>query len=143
MRILLILLMALLAVPSWADNKTDPSGLWNTFDDDGNLESTVEVRVEEGKLYANIIKLHNAPEENPVCIECKGDLEGKPLIGMQVINGLSLKNDIWQKGTVFDPKTGDSFKGKVWLENETLFVRGHLGFFYQTKNWLRLSSEAI
>ncbi|MGK0293072.1 MAG: hypothetical protein ACI9U1_001463, partial [Porticoccaceae bacterium] len=46
MRIVLILLMALLAAPSWADNKTDPSGLWNTFDDDGNLESTVEVRIE-------------------------------------------------------------------------------------------------
>ena len=136
-----ILTVFLLTTPSWADNNTDPSGLWNTFDDNGDIESTVEVRVEEGKLYANILSLHNAPEDNPICIECKGDLYGKPVIGMQIINGLTLKNDIWQKGSVFDPKTGDAYKGKVWLEDGTLFVRGHIGFLYQTKSWRKVSSD--
>ena len=142
MRATLLLIISLLVVPSWADNNTDPSGLWNTFDDNGDIESTVEVRVEQGKLYANILSLHNAPEDNPICNECKGDLYGKPVIGMQIINGLTLKNDIWQKGSVFDPKTGDAYKGKVWLENGTLFVRGHIGFLYQTKSWQKVSNDA-
>ena len=142
MRATLLLIISLLVVPSWADNNTDPSGLWNTFDDNGDIESTVEVRVEGGKLYANILSLRNAPEDNPNCIECKGDLYGKPVIGMQIINGLTLKNDIWQKGSVFDPKTGDAYKGKVWLENGTLFVRGHIGFLYQTKSWQKVSNDA-
>ena len=142
MRATLLLIISLLVVPSWADNNTDPSGLWNTFDDNGDIESTVEVRVEGGKLYANILSLRNAPEDNPICIECKGDLYGKPVIGMQIINGLTLKNDIWQKGSVFDPKTGDAYKGKVWLENGTLFVRGHIGFLYQTKSWQKVSNDA-
>ena len=43
----------------------DPSGLWNTFDKAGTVQSTVEVRIEEGKLYATILSLHNQPEENP------------------------------------------------------------------------------
>ena len=141
MRATLLLIISLLVVPSWADNNTDPSGLWNTFDDNGDIESTVEVRVEGGKLYANILSLRNAPEDNPICIECKGDLYGKPVIGMQIINGLTLKNDIWQKGSVFDPKTGDAYKGKVWLDNGTLFVRGHIGFLYQTKSWQKVSSD--
>tara|TARA_B110000467_G_scaffold32340_1_gene29271 strand:+ start:3387 stop:3818 length:432 start_codon:yes stop_codon:yes gene_type:complete len=141
MRTTLFLIISLLAVNLWAEITPDPSGLWNTFDDDGNLESTVEVRVEQGKLYANILSLHNAPEDNPNCIECKGDLYGKPVIGMQIINGLTLKNDIWQKGSVFDPKTGDAYKGKVWLDNGTLFVRGHIGFLYQTKSWQKVSSD--
>jgi len=46
MRATLLLIISLLVVPSWADNNTDPSGLWNTFDDNGDIESTVEVRVE-------------------------------------------------------------------------------------------------
>ena len=87
MRATLLLIISLLVVPSWADNNTDPSGLWNTFDDNGDIESTVEVRVEGGKLYANILSLRNAPEDNPICIACKGDLYGKPVIGMQIING--------------------------------------------------------
>ncbi len=142
MRATLLLIISLLVVPSWADNNTDPSGLWNTFDDNGDIESTVEVRVEGGKLYANILSLRNAPEDNPICIECKGDLYGKPVIGMQIINGLTLKNDIWQKGSVFDPKTVDAYKGKVWLENGKLFVRGHIGFLYQTKSWQKVSNDA-
>lgn len=137
MRAKLILLISLVTLPSWADTAADPSGLWNTFDDKGNIESTVEVRVQEGKLYANILSLHNAPEDNPICTECKGDLYGKPVIGMQIINGLTLKNDIWQKGSVFDPKTGDTYKSKVWLENGEFFVRGYVGFVYQTKMWQR------
>ena len=60
---------------------------------------------------------------------------------MQIINGLTLKNDIWQKGSVFDPKTGDAYKGKVWLNDGTLFVRGHIGCLYQTKRWQKVASD--
>lgn len=137
MRTLLVLIMSLWAIVGWADPYDDPSGLWDTFDKAGTLQSTVEVSIEEGKLYATILSLHNQPEENPVCEKCEGDLFGKPVIGMEVINGLSLKKNIWQKGTVFDPETGGSYKGRVWLEGDALMVRGYLGFVYQTKTWQR------
>jgi uncharacterized protein (DUF2147 family) len=137
MRTLLIFIICLSATNSSADPAADPSGLWNTFDKSGTLQSTVEVRIEAGKLYATILRLHNQPEENPVCENCKGDLYGKPVIGMEVINGLSLKKNIWQNGTLFDPETGGSYKGRVWLEENTLMVRGYLGFVYQTKSWQR------
>ena len=117
MKNLLILLVSLWASTAWADPAADPSGLWNTFDKEGTVQSTVEVRIEEGKLYATILSLQNQPEENPLCEKCKGDLYGKPVIGMEVINGLSLKKSIWQSGTVFDPETGGSYKAKVWLRN--------------------------
>jgi uncharacterized protein (DUF2147 family) len=137
MRTWIILIMSLWATTASAGPAADPSGLWNTFDKAGTVQSTVEVRVEEGKLYATILSLHNQPDDNPVCDQCKGDLFGKPVIGMEVINGLSLKKNIWQKGTVFDPETGGSYKGRVWLEGDALMVRGYLGFVYQTKTWQR------
>ncbi len=137
MRTLLIVIMALIASAASAEPAADPSGLWNTFDKSGTLQSTVEVRIEAGKLYATIRRLHNQPEDNPVCENCKADLYGKPVIGMEVINGLSLKKNIWQKGTVFDPETGGAYKGRVWLEDDMLMVRGYVGFVYQTKSWQR------
>ena len=137
MRTWIILIMSLWGTTASAEPAAGPSGLWNTFDKAGTVQSTVEVRVEGGKLYATILSLHNQPDDNPVCDQCKGDLFGKPVIGMEVINGLSLKKNIWQKGTVFDPETGGSYKGRVWLEGDALMVRGYLGFVYQTKTWQR------
>ena len=137
MRTLFILIMSLWAITGWAEPAADPTGLWNTFDKAGTLQSTVEVRVDAGKLYATILSLHNQPEENPICEKCKDNLFGQPVIGMEVINGLSLKKGIWQKGTLFDPKTGGSYKGRVWLEGDALMVRGYLGFVYQTNTWQR------
>ena len=130
-----LIIMSLWAINGWAE--VDPSGLWNTFDKAGALQSTVEVSVQEGRLYANIVSIHNLAEENPLFEKCVGDLKGKPVIGMQVINGLSRKNNIWHKGTVFDPETGSAYKGRVWLEDGMLMVRGYLGFVYQTKSWQR------
>jgi len=137
MKKMLFVIMSLVALDVSAESSISPAGLWETFDDDGHLESTVEVRVDDGSLFANIVMLHNSVEENPVCDKCKGDLFGKPVIGMQVFDGLTLKRGIWQKGTVFDPKTGDTYKGKVWLDGEMLLVRGYVGFVYKTKVWRR------
>lgn len=134
---MLVVIMSLVALDISAETSVSPAGLWETFDDDGRLESTVEVRVDDGSLFANIVMLHNSVKENPVCDKCEGDLYGKPVIGMQVFDGLTLKKGIWQKGTVFDPKTGDTYKGKVWLDGEMLLVRGYVGFLYKTKVWRR------
>jgi uncharacterized protein (DUF2147 family) len=124
-----------LATSSFAATNTNPSGLWNTFDDDGSLLSTVNVRIEDAKLYGNIVAVHVDGEKNPICDQCKGDLHGKPMIGMQILNGLTLKKSIWQNGTVFDPETGDDYRAKVWLEDGKLVVRGHVGFLYDTLYW--------
>lgn len=134
------LVLTLLLSPS-VFSKTNVTGLWNTFDGNGSLLSTVIVKIENAKLYANIVAVHTPGDKNPLCNQCKGDLYGTPIVGMQIINGLTLKNNIWQKGSLFDPKTGDSFKGKVWLKGEKLLVRGYLGFLYQTQYWEKALSK--
>jgi len=125
----------------FAETNSNPIGLWNTFDDDGTLLSTVNVRLKDKKLYGNIVAVHVDGEKNPICNQCKGDLHGKPIIGMQILNGLSLKNNIWQNGTVFDPETGDDYRAKVWLADGKLVVRGHVGFFYDTLYWKKAAKS--
>ena len=134
---ILIVLVALLSINASAQDVKNPSGLWETFDEDGQLQSTVEVSIEDDRLFANIVRLHNSDDKNPICDKCKGDLYGKPVIGMQIFDGLTLKKEIWQKGSVFDPKTGDSYNGRVWLDGGKLYVRGYVGFLYKTRVWRR------
>ena len=59
MRVLFIFITSLWAITGWAEPVTDPSGLWNTFDKAGTLQSTVEIRIEDGKLYATVVSIHN------------------------------------------------------------------------------------
>ena len=134
-----ILLISLLLVTN-VFAESDPTGRWNTFDENGNLLSTVVVKIEDAKLYANIVAVHTPGDKNPLCDKCKDDLYGQPVIGMEIINGLTLQKSVWQKGTLFDPKTGGSFKGKVWLEEGKLLVRGYVGFLYQTQYWEKASN---
>ena len=135
MRQIVFLISMLLTSSIFAATVPSPTGLWNTFDESGSLLSTVDVQIKAAELYGHIVAVHTGGEENPVCDQCKGELFGKPLIGMQIINGLTLKKSVWQKGSVFDPKTGNSYRAKVWVDDDKLLVRGYVGFLYQTQYW--------
>ena len=138
---IMIVIAFLVSADLWADVRADPTGLWQTFDESGVLQSTVSVEIKGEKLFGYVQSLHQGSEENPVCEACEGGWRGKPVIGMEVINGLTLKKAVWQKGTIFDPESGKSYRGSVWLEDETLFVRGHVGFLYQTRSWQRVPEK--
>ena len=101
------------------------------------------IEIKSEKLFGYVVSLHQQAEENPVCEACEGAWRDKPVIGMEVINGLTLKKAVWQKGTIFDPESGKLYRGSVWLEGETLFVRGHVGFLYQTRSWQRAPERGV
>ena len=139
---IVIFITFLMSTDLWAEVRANPTGLWQTFDEAGRLQSTVSVEIKDEKLFGYVRSLHQQPEENPVCEACEGAWRGKPVIGMEVINGLTLKKAVWQKGTIFDPESGKFYRGSVWLEGETLFVRGHVGFLYQTRSWQRVPEQS-
>ena len=104
MRSLLHIMMViafLVSTDLWADVRADPTGLWQTFDESGVLQSTVSVEIKSEKLFGYVVSLHQQAEENPVCEACEGAWRDKPVIGMEVINGLTLKKAVWQKGNHF------------------------------------------
>ena len=116
-------------------------GLWKTIDDEtGKEKSHVELYIKNGKLYGKIAKLLNNEEENPMCTACEGALNGEPIIGMQIVNGLTKRKTDWfKKEGILDPKNGKIYDCKMWLEDEnTLNVRGFLGPFYRTQTWHRI-----
>ena len=98
-----ILLISLLLVTN-VFAESDPTGRWNTFDENGNLLSTVVVKIEDAKLYANIVAVHTPGDKNPLCDQCKGDLYGQPVIGMEIINGLTRKKVFGKRVPFSTPK---------------------------------------
>ncbi len=115
------------------------SGKWKTIDDGtGEVKSIIKVYEKDGKLYGDIVKLFNEdPNYDPVCTECDGDLKGKKIIGMTIINGLENKGDYWYaKKGIIDPDNGKWYDVKIWREGDELKVRGYISVVYRTQTWL-------
>lgn len=125
----------------------DISGTWKTIDDEtGKAKSIVKIEIKDGKAYGKILRLFRAEgeEQDPVCDECKGDLNGKKIIGMQIINGLEKDEDDneWTGDDgILDPDNGKIYNCKLWVDEDNpdkLNVRGYIAFLYRTQEWFRV-----
>ncbi|MBL4818917.1 MAG: DUF2147 domain-containing protein [Deltaproteobacteria bacterium] len=142
-KVLLIGLLAAAPIVTYAEHE-EFLGLWQTIDDDTNKpRSVVEVYLDNGQLKGNIVKLFPQPGEvaDPVCDQCKNDLHNKKIIGMQIINDMEYKKGIWKNGEILDPNNGKFYDCKIWLEDNKLKVRGYIGFFFRTQEWLRFKEN--
>ncbi len=70
-----------------------------------------------------------------------GSLQNQPIIGLVFLKGFKFDGKKeWSGGTVYDPESGKTYKGKLWLENEnTLAMRGFIGISLlgRTEKWTR------
>ena len=118
-------------------------GVWITQDDEtGKKKSEVLLYKENGKLYGKIINLLLPEDQGKLCENCKGENKNKPIVGLVIVNDLTLENDSWEDGTILDPKSGKVYDCYLTLEEEnTLKVRGYLGFSLlgRTQIWTRKS----
>lgn len=103
-------------------------GKWKTIDDEtGKPKSVVEIfKKSDGKYYGKISQLLIKPTD-PNCSKCKDDRKNKPVLGMEVIRGLSKNGDEFSGGTITDPKTGKTYKCSIKKESDKLIVRGYIG----------------
>jgi uncharacterized protein (DUF2147 family) len=139
MKLLLVTALVLFAFTGLKAQKE--VGIWKTIDDETNKpKSYVELNIKNGKLYGKVIDVLDKTEENPLCTACLGALKNKPVIGMQVVNGLTKRKTDWfLKAGILDPNNGKIYDCKMWLQDEnTLNVRGFLGPFYRTQTWYRV-----
>ena len=127
-------------------NGQSVAGRWKTLDDrTGVAKAIVEIRVKDGKLYGTIEDIVLNGKEDARCTECKGELAGAPIKGMQIINGLEQQDRYtWRGGddSLFDPEQGKSFRSKIWLDPEQpnlLRVRGYWMLFFRTQTWTRVA----
>ena len=117
-----------------------PVGTWKTIDDEtGKPKSFVQIYEYQGKYYGKVIKLINPSEPNPKCTKCPGQAKDKPIIGLNIMWGLSQDGNEYSGGQIMDPNNGKVYSAKIWVEGNTLKVRGYLGPFYRTQTWYRVN----
>lgn len=141
-RLYILLALISLSFLSHAEQNT-VLGLWKTVDDEtGEAKSWVRIFERDGKIYGKLEKLLLRPADS-ICEACKPPLKDQPIVGMEIIQGLSKSGPYYSKGEILDPANGKFYKCKLWLENNReLSVRGYIGFFYRTQKWYRVSEQA-
>jgi uncharacterized protein (DUF2147 family) len=117
-----------------------PVGKWKTLDEkSGKVTSEVEIYEQAGKLFGKIVALPepNDRQGNPkICTACTGTDKNKPILGLVILRDFSSTGDLY-KGTVVDPNDGQLHTVEIWVEDGKLRLRGYVGFFYQTRTWLK------
>jgi uncharacterized protein (DUF2147 family) len=121
-------------------------GKWITIDDEtGIKKSVIELFMKGNRLHGRVDELYLTPEEgeNPLCIECEGELNGEPVRGMEILTKMAYdaEDKEWAEGEILDPENGTTYDCKLWLEDGKLFVRGYVAFFYRTQTWERLKTN--
>jgi uncharacterized protein (DUF2147 family) len=116
----------------------DVTGLWRTFDDDtGKQKSIAEIYIQNGKLYGKLVDIKN---KDNVCGKCAKDdpRHNKKVLGMVFITDMKVdSNGVWADGEILDPENGKTYDAEIWFEDGALQVRGYIGFFFRTQQWLR------
>ncbi len=140
--------LLLAAGSAMAANDT-PVGNWKTIDDVTHQpKSIVQITENNGELQATIVKLLNrTPEaiardgEHPICRKCDGVRKDKPIVGMQIMWGVTKDDDAWDGGKILNPKYGKIYKVKLTMLDggQKLNVRGFIGFSWigKTQIWER------
>ena len=134
--ILLILIILPITAFSQA-NANKILGVWLTEIKDGK----VEIYKKGSKFYGRIVWMKEPNDEKgqPQTDNKNPDESLKPrqILRMDIITGLVYEDGEWSGGNIYDPKSGDTYDCKIWLEDGKLKLRGYLGWFYDTKTWTK------
>ncbi|MFN3754960.1 DUF2147 domain-containing protein [Flavobacterium sp.] len=116
-------------------------GKWKTIDDETGMEKgIVEIYELDGKVYGKIIDILDIEHKFHKCVKCEGADNNKPILGLVIIKGLIKNGNVYDGGSVIDPKNGKSYSCKITLkEKNKLIVRGYIGIslFGRSQTWIR------
>lgn len=132
---------------AYALSETDIAGQWTTAGD----KSRVEIcKAADGTFEGKIFWLQEPeyPAGDAEAGKTKHDrenpdksLQSRPIMGLVFLKGFKFDGKKeWNGGTVYDPESGKTYKGKIWLENDnTLGLRGFIGISLlgRTEKWTR------
>jgi len=122
--------------------ESDVIGLWLSGDGDG----WIEIRRDGDDVIGIIAGSPNNKEGDPPRLDDKNpdpELRGRVLDGVTIMKGFKYDgDDHWSGGTIYDPNSGNTYKGKLTLiETNTLKLRGYIGIslFGRADTWTRTS----
>ncbi len=142
-KLIIFLFLAIYAVTVIAQEADKITGIW------WNEEKTtkIEVKKVDGKYIGTIVYMIPEKYENgqPPKDDNNPDpkLQTRSLIGLQILDGFvyDSKKKEWKDGTIYDPKSGNTYDCYGWFENDELlklkgFVAG-IRLLGRSSEWYR------
>lgn len=142
MKKILVTWMLLITVVVSAQSN-DADKIVGTYFTDGN-EAKVTVARNNNKYYGTLVWTNvsdAADKKNPDQNRRKDKLVGKVVLKDLAYNG----KDTWENGTVYDPKSGKTYKCIVTIDKDgNLEVRGFVGvsFVGKTTVWTKIKQRS-
>jgi uncharacterized protein (DUF2147 family) len=99
-----------------------------------NTEKTAKVEIlKKGSAFiGKIVWLKDPnPGGKPAVDKDNPDakFKSRPLMGLNLLEGLKFDSGMWEDGTIYDPKTGKTYSCQVTLKSkDVLEVKGYIGF---------------
>jgi uncharacterized protein (DUF2147 family) len=116
-------------------------GVWLTADG----KARVEISRQEGKYNGRIIWLKEPVKNGKEVVDDKNPdekLRDRPVLGISLMRDFVYdEENVWAGGRVYDPESGNDYKGKIHLVDEkTLDLRGYvlIPLFGRTETWTRV-----
>lgn len=89
-------------------------------------DGAIRVYEKGGKYYGKII-LNKDPNKLDVNNPDKAK-QSQKVLGMNILNDFKFDGEIWESGTIYDPKNGKTYSCKITrMENGDLNIRGFVG----------------
>lgn len=130
-RLLVSAVLMTLATPAYA--AAPIAGRWYT----DNRDSIIEIDQCGARMCGRVVRiLKPTPDGKPPIDSNNPDpsLRGRPILGMTLFQGFSDGGSEWTGGTLYDPRAGKAYKGKlVRTQDGKLKVTGCWGPFCQSK----------
>jgi len=139
-KLIILLFLGIYAVTGVAQEADKIVGVW------WNDEKTTKIQVEkkDGKYIGTIVYMIPEKYENgePPKDDENPDpaLRDRSVVGLQILKGFvyNPKKEEWQGGTIYDPKSGNTYDCYAWMESDDLLkLKGYVGGI----RWLGRSSE--
>ncbi len=110
-------------------------GRWLSEEKNGEIE----IYKEGDKYFGRLVRAKVNKETNNLDIHNPDEAEHKTLIvGKVIVKNLKKDGDEWNGGSIYDPKSGKTYKSKARLEKDgqILKLRGYIGI-----SWIGRTSE--
>jgi uncharacterized protein (DUF2147 family) len=141
-RTLLFFMVAMLSLfTGYAWAQTDPvERTWF------NQEKSSKIQIykaTDGKYYGKIVWLQVPDENGKPRVDAKNPdkaLQKTPILGLVILKGFKKTGDnLYEDGTVYDPKNGKTYSGRITYLGDKLDLRGYVGISLlgRTTTWTK------
>jgi Uncharacterized protein conserved in bacteria len=122
-------MLIVVAVPMLSFAQADPlEGFW--FNDTKHAKIQV-YKAKDNKLYGKIVWLAEPNRNGKPKVDEKNPDESKrsqPVVGLVILRGFTKSGaNVYEDGTIYDPKNGKTYSCKITRKGDELDVRGYVG----------------